>query len=722
VKIRWNACWVPLAVAGAVVLSAAPPEPQQPGTPKVIVISLDGAQPGLVERYLQTGVLPDDTGLGRLKRHGVAAEQNVTVTPSVTAAAHLAIATGSVAAHNDVTGNTIHPVAATIATSLSGFGAPIGGYQIGPLGPSPQPTAEPMWVELRRAGRRVVTATWPGGDGVDVSVAGTLVQPASPVRVTDYTVPFGAFGGVGAQGYSLLSTHFTPADSDLVGDLRDAGHRSYSPVQVTGAPVETFFCAPTTLSTCGTQNGQRTLRFDIMVAALDSTNNGRVDYDTLAVFDAHSGVAAGPFTPPSTGPAYLRIGGPSGAFYFEGTGNKIGAGFFVTTLAADLSTVRIVRYGANFIPRNAPVIAAVDDINTAVGFWRPQADFRIPERLSPGFASFSDVELEAAYRDQVQTFVDYQTRLAVRAIRANPNADLVMAYIEQPDGSGHQFTMTDHRQATNPLDATTVGDLQEPEKVRRYAANLAFAYRVANDAVERIIQAAGVDKHGEPLSDVFVVSDHGMAPFHTAVRLNNLLAGAGINMSQIGIRTTGPAANIYVNLAGRESGGAVTAANYQSVVDAVAAALRNARDPNDFFNPSGEPLFTDVLTRPTACGRPGFCTNDVIGQDSGDVMALMAEGYNFDGTQAPVVFRWKDTAAAQAVYSVPNFYGAHGHNSELPSMSAILYASGPSVKQGKKLRRVENIDVAPTIMRILGVVPAATVDGAVLERALRVKD
>jgi hypothetical protein len=177
-----------------------------------------------------------------------------------------------------------------------------------------------------------------------------------------------------------------------------------------------------------------------------------------------------------------------------------------------------------------------------------------------------------------------------------------------------------------------------------------------------------------------------------------------------------------VNLAGRESGGAVTAANYQSVVDAVAAALRNARDPNDFFNPSGEPLFTDVLTRPTACGRPGFCTNDVIGQDSGDVMALMAEGYNFDGTQAPVVFRWKDTAAAQAVYSVPNFYGAHGHNSELPSMSAILYASGPSVKQGKKLRRVENIDVAPTIMRILGVVPAATVDGAVLERALRVKD
>src|SRR5689334_19846742 len=39
-------------------------------------------------------------------------------------------------------------------------------------------------------------------------------------------------------------------------------------------------------------------------------------------------------------------------------------------------------------------------------------------------------------KDQVRLFVDYQTRVALRAIERNSEADLVMIYIEQPDGSG----------------------------------------------------------------------------------------------------------------------------------------------------------------------------------------------------------------------------------------------------------------------------------------------
>src|SRR5262249_57579154 len=99
-------------------------------------------------------------------------------TPSVTAVAHIAIATGSTAAHNDIPLNTFHPVASQIGASLSGFGAPIGGYQLSPLGPSPAPTAEPLWVQLRRAGKKVVTATWPGGDGADIGISNT--PPAPP--------------------------------------------------------------------------------------------------------------------------------------------------------------------------------------------------------------------------------------------------------------------------------------------------------------------------------------------------------------------------------------------------------------------------------------------------------------------------------------------------------------------------------------------------------------
>lgn len=123
--------------------------------------------------------------------------------------------------------------------------------------------------------------------------------------------------------------------------------------------------------------------------------------------------------------------------------------------------------------------------------------------------------------------------------------------------------------------------------------------------------------------------------------------------------------------------------------------------------------------RPLSCGQPGFCTDENIGQDSGDVFALMAEGYNFDGTQSPVIARLGDTAAATLAYSVPNFYGAHGHDSALRSMSAILYAAGPSLKQGKKIRKVRNIDIVPTVMKILGVEPAVTVDGKIIQKILR---
>jgi predicted AlkP superfamily pyrophosphatase or phosphodiesterase len=98
----------------------------------------------------------------------------------------------------------------------------------------------------------------------------------------------------------------------------------------------------------------------------------------------------------------------------------------------------------------------------------------------------------------------------------------------------------------------------------------------------------------------------------------------------------------------------------------------------------------------------------------------MAEGYNFDGTQSPSVARLGDTdPAVTSVYSVPNFYGAHGYDSNLPSMSAILYAAGPSLRQGKTIKVVRNIDIAPTVMEILCVAPAPTVDGTVIPKILK---
>jgi predicted AlkP superfamily pyrophosphatase or phosphodiesterase len=686
-------------------------------SPQVVVISLDGAKPDFIQKFIDEGVLPRDGGLARLSRNGAVAVQNVTASPSLTAVSHIAIATGSTAVHNDIASNTFQSIVGPISLSLSGFAAPIGGYRLNPPGPSPQPTALPLWVPLRQQGKKAITATWPGGDGADISINNTVVQPAQPIRVTDYTVPFGAFGGIGAQGFSLSRGDFAP-DPAVIAALQAAGHSSFSPILAMTLPIETFSCSSAPTATCTTNAAALDLKYAIRVAALDTTNDNKVNYDTLVFFDATRGITTGPFHAPSTGPAYAKFGGENAPFFLEGSGAKVGAAYFVSALAPDLSVVRFARYGANFIPRNAPVLADVDDINNNIGFWRPQADFRIPERLSPGFTNFPDVEIEAMFEDMVKTFVRYQANIGERAIRNHPDADLVMVYIEQPDGSEHQFLLTDPRQGTNPTDPNSIGNNQDPAKVARYASYIRFAYQTADKAVKQIMDAAGHD------SNIIVVSDHGFAPFHTSVSMTNILRNAGIDTTKVAIRTSGPAVNIYVNLQNRESGGTVDPATYSALVTQITNAVKNAVDPNPKFNFSlkGGRIFTVVGTRPLQCDAgTGQCTSKTIGQDFGDVFALMAPGYNFDGIQNPGVARLGDAPfnAATTMLSMPNFYGAHGHDPELPEMSAIFIADGPQIREAT-IRRMHNIDVAPTIMQILGVTPHQ-VDGEVLHEILRLK-
>ena len=393
---------------------------------QVIVISLDGATPPLLDQYIDKGIISENEGIGLLRSRGIAARQNVTITPSLTAPAHIAIGTGSNAARNDINANNFHLVASPFNQNISGFAAPIGGYWAsidGPLDDHTQ-TAQSLWIALRNSGKKVVAATFPGADGLDIKIPGRddspIVQPASE-RTVDYTVPFGTFGGVGARGFSLTAADFGDAADAIASGLTTAKKQSFSPVKV--ASLETI---PANGSGSITGGGGS---YNLQAAALDTTDDDKLNYDTLVFFDAERGIQPEPFELPATGPAYVRANDHSSPFYFEGSANKVGTSFYVSALAPDLSTVRIARYSANFIPRNPAVLSDVDDINNNVGFWLPQPDFRIPERLSPGFTNFPDSELEAIYQDQVRTFVDYQTRVALRGISQNSDADLVLSLI-----------------------------------------------------------------------------------------------------------------------------------------------------------------------------------------------------------------------------------------------------------------------------------------------------
>jgi hypothetical protein len=471
-------------------------------TPKTVIISLDGATPRIVNQLNASGQLNPNEGINLLRAKGFSAQQNITIAPSLTAAAHIAIATGSIAAANDVVSNTFHLVASPFTFNISGFSAPIGGYSIDGPAESPFLTAVPLWRPLLENNKTVATATWPGGDGLNVTVPGLnpspIVQPAAERTVT-YTVPFGAATAPFQKGFSLNAASFSPAPPATVADLITAGRTSFSPVLQ--ADLEAF-----------NSGGQS---YSIKVAALDTTNDGTTNYDTLVMFDANHGSILGPFTatPLGTGPAYIQpIRKISSLFYLEGHSNNGGLRYFVSQLAPDLSTVRIARSSVSFIPRNAAVLADIDDINNNVGFWQPQADFRIVERIDAvpsTFASFPDTELEAIYEELVREFVTYQTNVALRAISRFPNVDLAMIYIEQPDGSEHQFLAIDPRQATNPSDPNSIGPNQDPAKLARYRGYIATAYQVANHAVQRVINAVGTDASGVPNGNILVVSDHG---------------------------------------------------------------------------------------------------------------------------------------------------------------------------------------------------------------------
>lgn len=687
------------AVANSTVFSATTVRP------KTIVISLDGATPTLVNKYLDNGAIAYNEGLGLLKRKGVVATQNITVNPSLTAPSHIAIVTGSGAAANDINANSFHLVASLFTQNISGFAAPIGGYSIdGPM-ESSQPTANPLWLALRANGKKVVAATFPGADGADIfePTSRKLLQ-SSAVRTVDYTVPFGAFAGVGASGFSLTAADFAPASITTTEQLKSAGKVSYSPVLQTKAALDSF--------TTGT------VTYNIQVAALDTTRDRKINYDTLVFFDAQQGIQSGPFELPSTGPAYVQArNNTSSKFYLEGSTNKAGTSFYVSKLDPDLSQVRIARYSAYFIPRNPAVLADVDDINNNVGFWAPQPDFRIPERLSPGFTTFPDLELEAIYEDQVRTFTDYQTRVALQAIAKNSNADLVLTYIEQPDGSSHQFLLTDPRQATDFTNPNTIGTGQDKAKVERYQKYVETAYYTANQAVQRIINAVGTDRGGRLKSNIIVVSDHGFAPFHTAVNLNNFLASRGFANTRVRAITSGSAVNIYFNLQGREPNGTVSRSEYAGLQQQVVQALSELVDTNPTYTLGSQsvPVFAKINARPVSTDLDdplfGVRSNEVIGQDAGDVFATMSLGYNFDGTQNPVVQRLGDASSTAPVLSVPNFYGAHGYDPELPEMSAIFFAAGPNINRRRTIPVVRNIDIAPTVLQLLGVEPADTVQG-----------
>ena len=85
-------------------------------------------------------------------------------------------------------------------------------------------------------------------------------------------------------------------------------------------------------------------------------------------------------------------------------------------------------------------------------------------------------------------------------------------------------------------------------------------------------------------------------------------------------------------------------------------------------------------------------------------------------------FAFKNDAGGDAVVvPSPNYLGTHGYLNSDPELDGIFIASGRGIKKGVVLDRMANLDVAPTMAKLMGL-KLPQQDGKVLEEILAVGD
>ncbi|MBP1694575.1 MAG: hypothetical protein H6Q37_2458, partial [Chloroflexi bacterium] len=264
--------------------------------------------------------------------------------------------------------------------------------------------------------------------------------------------------------------------------------------------------------------------------------------------------------------------------------------------------------------------------------------------------------------------------------------DLLYTWQDGFDAVSHNFLLVDPRQADF-----------SPELSEQYANYRQTAEKIADQSLETMLQPVDLST-----TDVFVTSDHGMAPVHTTVYVNTILSRSGllrldrrnyvnVNTTKAFAVVTGGSVNIYINLKGREKDGIVSAEEYPQIQAQIAELLRQLTDPV-----SRQPVFQRVLT------RQELATLHLDHSGAGDVFAQASIGYNLD-----------DYRGKGVIFEPSKIFGSHGYDSALPEMQAFFIAAGADIPDtGTTILPVKIIDIVPTIASLLGFEPVPGLPGS----------
>jgi predicted AlkP superfamily pyrophosphatase or phosphodiesterase len=191
---------------------------------------------------------------------------------------------------------------------------------------------------------------------------------------------------------------------------------------------------------------------------------------------------------------------------------------------------------------------------------------------------------------------------------------------------------------------------------------------------------------------VFVVSDHGFKNVKQQVMLNAALLKAGLLEVADGKVVRSQAYAV-------PEGG--TALVYVTVPDASGEILARAR--RAITGVEGVDTIVEPKDYPSY-GLPLPAADPQMGA----LFITAKEGYAFGGAAGPDL----------VVDAREGALGAHGYVASDPDLQSLFIASGRGIAAGVKLGRVDNLDIAPTAARLLGLELKA-VDGKVLTAILR---
>jgi predicted AlkP superfamily phosphohydrolase/phosphomutase len=227
---------------------------------------------------------------------------------------------------------------------------------------------------------------------------------------------------------------------------------------------------------------------------------------------------------------------------------------------------------------------------------------------------------------------------------------------------------------------------------------IAAGYRWLDGIVGRLRQRAG--EH----TAVLVVSDHGTAPVEQWLHLNRWLeqagylrraAGGGVDWAATRAFCLGYG-GVYLNVMGREPRGVIEPGRpYEQERAALIAALRTLRDPH-----TGALLVQDALPREAWHSGPHV-------RHAPDIVLMLRPGVGLARADA----RGDAPAAGEILEPNRGRWRAGHEGPHAPdAVAGVCLAAGPGLPRGR-LDAARIVDIAPTVLRLLGETPPAGLDG-----------